>query len=181
MLMPLVSASRSVMQCKERKVERRRRRRTRDMATYFLRNPILSFQSLLLPAEAFLSNEQVSAHLCFSHRQSSERNRFFWQHREYYQKPLAWWQRGKFFWLHASHSIAKGSIHKKIWKFLRAFATERQASLPPPPPPLALMALISIHFYPIFSFAIESCLLLLLLYPYRINPTLCTKHVRESF
>ena len=53
--MPLVSARRSVMQCKERKAERRRRRRTRDMATYFLRNPILSFQSLLLPAEAFLS------------------------------------------------------------------------------------------------------------------------------
>ena len=54
------------MQCKERKVERRRRRRTRDMATYFLRNPILSFQSLLLPAEAFLpfANMNKCQHTC---------------------------------------------------------------------------------------------------------------------
>ena len=36
------------------------------MATYFLRNPILSYQSLLLPAEAFLSfaNMNKCQHTC---------------------------------------------------------------------------------------------------------------------
>ena len=61
------------------------------MATYFLRNPILSFQSLLLPAEAFLpfANMNKCQHTCVFLTDSLQRGTGSFDNIEYYQKPLA--------------------------------------------------------------------------------------------